>query len=197
MLPIPADTAALLFDCDGTLADTMNIHFQAWKATMADHGVDLPRTFIDSHAGMPPRDIIAVINEEWGVELDPLVVANEKETRAYGKIHLAVPIEEVLSTARGYHGKLPMAVVSGGSRRMVHTILETIGAIDLFPVIVTADDPVPPKPSPEVFVAAARKLEVEPTKCHVFEDGDPGIIAARKAGMTYTDVRDLLRARAS
>jgi HAD superfamily hydrolase (TIGR01509 family) len=90
-----------------------------------------------------------------------------------------------------------MAVVSGGTRDLVHATLEAIGALELFPVIVTASDPVAPKPSPDVFLEAARRLGVEATKCHVFEDGDPGIVAAQRAGMTFTDVRLVLQAKAS
>lgn len=197
MLPIPPGIAALLFDCDGTLADTMALHYEAWHETLLPHGVDCPRSFIDTYAGVPTHGIVAEVNKRWGTNLDPDAITIEKESRFAEQIHHAMPVEEVLATAHAYHGKLPMAVVSGGTREIVHAVLETIDAIHLFPVIITADDPVAPKPSPDVFLEAARRLGVTAGKCHVFEDGDPGIIAAQRAGMTYTDVRLVLKARAS
>jgi beta-phosphoglucomutase-like phosphatase (HAD superfamily) len=196
MLPLPPGTAALLFDCDGTLADTMTLHYDAWRETLLCYGVDCPRSFIDTHAGVPTHGIVAEINKLWGLSLDGDRVTAEKEGRFSERIHLAVPVEEVLATAHAYFGKLPMAVVSGGTKEMVHAILETINAIHLFPVIITANDPVAPKPSPDVFLEAARRLNVPAEQCHVFEDGDPGIVAAERAGMTCTDVRVVLAAKA-
>jgi beta-phosphoglucomutase-like phosphatase (HAD superfamily) len=185
-----------LFDCDGTLADTMSLHFAAWHETLLEHGIDCPRSFIDTHAGVPTHGIVAEVNKLWGTCLDGDGITDEKEGRFAALIHRAVPVEEVLATAHAYYGKLPMAVVSGGGRDMVHATLEAINALDLFPVIITASDPVAPKPSPDVFLEAARQLGVAAGGCHVFEDGDPGIVAAERAGMTYTDVRSVVKARA-
>jgi HAD superfamily hydrolase (TIGR01509 family) len=192
MLEIPTDTVALLFDCDGTLADTMPLHSLAWNEALKPYGVDCPPSFIDTHAGKSAFQVAEEAARHWGVELDPAQVANDKEARFEQMLHKAVPVEVVLDTARGHFGKIPMGVVSGGMRHLVDQTLEKIGAKGLFTVIVTADDPVPPKPSPEIFLEAARQLGVDPTKCHVFEDGDSGIVAAKAAGMTCTDVRTLL-----
>jgi HAD superfamily hydrolase (TIGR01509 family) len=197
MLPLPPGTAALLFDCDGTLADTMDLHYAAWHETLLRYGIDCPRSFIDGHAGVPTHGIVAEVNQRWGTNLDGDAITEEKEGLFVEQIHRALPIEEVLATAVAYHNKLPMAVVSGGMKEVVHATLETIGALELFPVIVTASDPVAPKPSPDVFLEAAKRLGVPAAKCHVFEDGDPGIISAQRAGMTYTDVRLVLKAKAS
>ncbi len=197
MLPIPPGTAALLFDCDGTLADTMTLHYAAWRDTLLAHNIDCPRSFIDEHAGVPTHGIVVEINKLWSVELDGDEITADKEARFAAQIHLTKPVEEVLATAHAHFGKLSMAVVSGGTKDMVHAILETIDAIDLFPVIITASDPVAPKPAPDVFLEAARRLKVPADKCHVFEDGDPGIVSAQRAGMSFTDVRLVLKARAS
>jgi beta-phosphoglucomutase-like phosphatase (HAD superfamily) len=197
MLPIPPGTAALLFDCDGTLADTMKLHHAAWHEALLPYGVDCPASFIDLHAGVPTYGVVLEVNKAWCVELDGHRITAEKEACFAKRIHLSEPIEEVLATAQAYHGKLPMAVASGGSKDMVDGVLSAINAAHLFSVIITANDPVPPKPSPEIFLEAARRLNVPPEKCHVFEDGDPGIVAAERAGMTYTDVRPMLQAKAS
>ncbi|WP_425400570.1 HAD family hydrolase [Aeoliella sp.] len=197
MLPIPEDTTALLFDCDGTLADTMTLHYEAWHETLLLHGVDCPRSFIDEHAGVPTDLIVEHVNARWGTSLDPHAITEEKENRFREVLHLTEPIEEVLATAHAYHGKLPMAVVSGGPLDVVSATLVAIHAFDLFPVMVTASDPVAPKPSPDIFLEAAKQLGVDPAKCHVFEDGDPGIVAAKAAGMTFTDVREVIAQRES
>lgn len=191
MIEIPPGTAGLLFDCDGTLADTMPLHYRAWHETLLCYGVDCPRAFIDQHAGVPTRLIVEHVNRDFAVELDPVRIADEKESRFSKRLHESQPVEEVVATAKAYAGRLPMGVVSGGTRDLVLPTLQAIGVLDLFEVIVTADDPVRPKPAPDVFLEGARRLGVEPTRCHVFEDGEPGIIAARAAGMSVTDVRQL------
>lgn len=191
MLPFPKTTQALLFDCDGTLADSMPLHIQAWMDTFADYGLLCPRQFIDIRAGRPTELIVEDANLEFGCTLDPVAFVAEKEARFEKNLHLVKPIESVLSTARDHHAKLRMAVVSGGKRHIVTKTLATIAAADFFKVVITADDPVEPKPSPEIFLEAARRLQVEPRYCHVFEDGEPGIVAAVAAGMSYTDVRVL------
>ena len=188
-LPYPADTAALLFDCDGTLADTMPFHIVAWQEEFAAHGIDLPQEFIDQRAGMPTAEIVRAANDHYGTQFDPEQFSHDKENRFERRLSEVLPIEPVLATARAAHGKLPLAVVSGGLGPIVAKTLKHINAEHLFPVVVTASDPVAAKPSPDIFLEAARRLEVDPTKCHVFEDGDTGITAAKAAGMTWTDVR--------
>ncbi|MEQ8211931.1 MAG: HAD family phosphatase [Lacipirellulaceae bacterium] len=189
MLAYPEDTAALLFDCDGTLADTMPFHVLAWQEQFAEHGIELPQSFIDERAGMPTVQIVLDANQHYGVDFDPEKFTAEKEARFETRLSEVLPIEPVLEIARETHGKLPMAVVSGGVAPIVNKTLKHIKADHLFPVVVTATDPVAPKPSPEIFLEAARRLEVDPAKCHVYEDGDSGITAAKAAGMTWTDVR--------
>ncbi len=189
MIPFPEDTEALLFDCDGTLVDSMPIHVDAWQATLRDYGVELPKSFIDARAGMPTEIIVEQMNVEFGVSLNPATVVQDKEARYIARISEVKPVDLVLATAEAHHGRLPMAVASGSVLSVVKLSLETVGALHLFPVLVTADDPIPGKPAPDVFLEAARQLDVEPAKCHVFEDGDQGIAAARTAGMTWTDVR--------
>jgi beta-phosphoglucomutase-like phosphatase (HAD superfamily) len=191
LIEIPSGTEGLLFDCDGTLADTMPIHYGAWRETLLEYGVDCPRSFIDRHAGVPTRLIVEHVNHEFGVDLDPVRIADEKEGRFQLRLHESQPVEEVVATARAYAGVLPMGVVSGGTRNLVVPTLQAIDVLELFQVIVTADDPVRPKPAPDVFLEAARRLGVDPQRCHVFEDGEPGIVAARAAGMSVTDVRTL------
>ena len=197
MLPIPPGTEALLFDCDGTLADTMPLHHVAWNKALKPYGIDCPPSFIDRHAGATAIKTTEAASEHWGIPLDAEKIAHEKEAIFEEMLDVAEPIEIVVATAHHFHGKLPMGVVSGGMRHLVFKTIESMAIKDLFTAFVTADDPLPPKPAPDVYLEGARQLGIAPEKCHVFEDGDPGIIAAKAAGMTVTDVRPLLQAKAS
>lgn len=139
--------------------------------------------------GTPAEEIIARLNESYGYDLDIKKFAKEKQKRVQRKLLRAKPIRPVVEIARRYRNRLPMAVVSGGTKANVHLTLQAIDLEDFFNPIITADDPVNPKPSPDIFLEAARRLNMEPRYCQVFEDSDLGIEGARKAGMTVTDVR--------
>ena len=191
MLPIPPETEALIFDCDGTLIDSMPIHIECWQAALLDRGVQLPASYIDQRAGMPTDVIVREMSVDFGVELDPAAVTDDKESRYLARLGEVQPIHSVLATAQHYQSKMPMAVASGGERSIVVQSLAAVSALELFGVMVTADDPVAAKPSPAIFLEAARQLKIDATRCHVFEDADHGITAAREAGMTWTDVRQL------
>ena len=188
MFKIAPDIQALIFDCDGTLADTMEVHYQAWEETLAHFGKVYPRAKLEQCLGIPAADLIRMLNREFGWELDPQFFSSKKERRFRELAVLVRPIEPVAAVARAYSGKLPMAVASGGTRDNVEFTLEAIGLQGVFDAVITADDAVAPKPSPEIFLEAARRLGVPPQACLVFEDGAPGIKGARLAGMQVIDV---------
>jgi beta-phosphoglucomutase-like phosphatase (HAD superfamily) len=191
-LDITSGMKALIFDCDGTLVDTMPLHWEAWHAAFAAAGVTCPQSLLDATAGMPAPDIIARFNAEYGHNLDITAVAEDKERRVAEKLKTVGPIQPVVDIVHRYHGKLPLAVASGGRLPGVETSLRAIGLLDYFDAILTASDPIPPKPAPDIFLAAAERLGVAAEMCEVFEDGDMGLIGARKAGMVATDVRPYL-----
>ncbi len=191
-LEITPGLKALIFDCDGTLVDTMPLHWEAWHAAFAAAGVTCPQSHLDALAGMPAEDIITRFNEEYGHNLDVTAVADEKERLTAAKLKTAQPIPFVADLVYRYHGNLPMAVASGGPRVGVETSLRASGLYDYFEIILTANDPIPPKPAPDIFLAAAERLGVTPQVCEVFEDGDMGLIGAREAGMIATDIRPYL-----
>lgn len=189
MIEIPPGTLGLVFDCDGTLVDSMPLHTRLWDECLASYGVRLPVGFIDLHAGKPTEVIVAIINREQSASIDPVEFLHLKEGRFRARLGEVGPIEPVVATARRYRGGLPMAVVSGGCRENVIESLKAIGALEWFDAILTADDPIAPKPAPDLFLAAAERLGVAAGRCHAFEDADAGIEAATGAGMTVTDVR--------
>jgi HAD superfamily hydrolase (TIGR01509 family) len=189
IISVHSEVQCLIFDCDGTLADTMPLHLDAWGEAFATIGITCPRDFLDQFKGVPAEKIVEHVNEAFGYGLDVREITKEKQKRVRKKLLHAEPIEPVVEVAVRYKKRLPMAVASGGIRTNVDLTLEAIGLNNFFDTVITADDPVKPKPSPEIFLEAARRLNVEPLYCQVFEDGDSGIEAARKAGMIVTDVR--------
>ncbi|MGD2009480.1 MAG: HAD family phosphatase [Desulfobacterales bacterium] len=189
MISVAPGIKGLIFDCDGTLADTMPIHIAAWCDSFAAHGVSCPEDFIQSVTGMPAEKIVAVFNQRYHHHIDALVFAAEKNRRARERLSEAAPIDAVVDIVRRCRGILPMAVASGGTRENVLLTLDILGLTDCFETIITADDPVKPKPDPDIFLEAARRMRVEPSHCQVFEDGDAGLEAARTAGMVATDIR--------
>jgi beta-phosphoglucomutase-like phosphatase (HAD superfamily) len=180
---------ALIFDCDGTLADTMPAHYQAWLEVLRPHGIDFPKDRFYAMGGMPTDKIVIELSGEAGKSLDVSALVRDKALAFERKIGEVRPVAKVVEVARAHRGQVPMAVASGGQRRMVERTLAQIGVLDWFPVVVTAEDTHQHKPEPDVFLEAARRLGVAPAACTVYEDTDLGLEAARRAGMRWVDVR--------
>jgi HAD superfamily hydrolase (TIGR01509 family) len=177
---------AYLYDCDGTLADTMRPHTEAWIEEVGKHGVIIPGSLIHELAGMPATRTVEEINKRYGSKLDPEAIAASKEKLFYenymGRIY---PIVEVVESLRAAYGNKKIAVVSGGRTRIVHRTLELLGIADLVEVVICAEDVKHGKPHPEPFLMAAERLGVKPEDCLVFEDADFGIESATRAGMKW------------
>src|ERR1035437_8070817 len=188
----PPHPQGIIFDCDGTLADTMPLHWRAWQVISKRHRFSLPEDRFYSLGGVPSRDILKMLSTEQGVPLDPLAVAREKEAEYLPLIAQVEPINTVVGVAREHYGKIPLAVASGGTRSIIEQVLNHLGIRDLFQAIVTSEDIVNQKPAPDIFLEAARRLGVPPQFCRVYEDTDLGMRAIRAAGMEAVDVRDLL-----
>ncbi|HPG41657.1 MAG TPA: HAD-IA family hydrolase [bacterium] len=192
MLEVSPKVAGLIFDCDGTLADTMPIHWQAWRTAFTMFSSDCPLEFLRELSGIPSETIVQIFNERFNRSLDPQVVAKAKNDIVKEKLHNAQPVIPIVNIVKAYYGKIPMAVASGGTRTNVINTLKAIGLESFFQVIITADDKIKPKPDPEIFLEIARRINVKPELCQVFEDGDAGIRAVQLAGMIVTDVRPFI-----
>jgi HAD superfamily hydrolase (TIGR01509 family) len=183
----------LIFDCDGTLADTMPLHWQAWQQVTNRHGIHFSEERFYALGGVPSREILTLLRQEQGLDLDPLAVAKEKEHAYLLLMQEVGPVPEVVAIARAHQGKLPMAVASGGLLPVIEHVLVHLGIRQLFRAIVTSEAVSRQKPAPDIFLEAARRIGVEPRFCRGYEDTDLGLMAIRAAGMEAVDVR-LLRA---
>jgi len=187
----------IIFDCDGTLADTMPLHWRAWQSVTQRHRIIFPEDRFYSLGGVPSRDILKVLAQEQGLAIDPLAVAKEKEAAYLELLSHVGPIEVVVSIAHESYGKLPLAVASGGTRQVIEAVLAHLGMRQLFAAVVTSEDVVNQKPAPDIFLEAARRIGVPAPFCRAYEDTDLGLEAIRAAGMEAIDVRTLLAARKS
>jgi HAD superfamily hydrolase (TIGR01509 family) len=189
------EVLGLIFDCDGTLTDSMPIHYVAWREVMGRHGIEFPEDRFYALGGMPTDKIIAMLAAEHRIELDPQAVAHEKEQAFLANLHLLEEIPAITRIVREQRGRKRMAVASGGFRQVILRQIKQIGLEGWFDAIVTAEDTQRHKPEPDVFLEAARRLGVAPQRCRVYEDSDLGIEAARRAGMSLVDVRTLHKPR--
>jgi len=190
----PPGTAGLIFDCDGTLADTMPAHYKAWTAMLGNYAIPFPEPRFYAMGGMPTAQIIRVLAADAGVVVtDVDAMVHEKEQGFLTHLDAVTAIEPVLAIAAAHRGKLPIAVASGGYRDTITRTLDRLGVRDWFDAMVTAEDTARHKPEPDVFLEAARRLGVSAELCVVFEDTDIGLEAARRAGMTGVDVRPWVR----
>jgi len=185
----PLQPQALIFDFDGTLADTMPLHYRAWRALMDRHGFHFSRERLYAMGGIPSRDILRVIRQEQGLSFDPIAVAREKEEAYLALLDEVRIIPEVVAVARAHHGRLPLGVATGGTRRVIGRVLEHLGISRLFSTVVTSEDVTRQKPAPDIFLEAARRLGVQARFCRAYEDTDLGLRAIRAAGMEAVDVR--------
>jgi len=183
----------IIFDCDGTLADTMPLHWRAWQVVTARYRLNLPEDRFYSLGGVPSRDILKLLSVEQGVPIDHLAVAREKEAEYLPLIAQVEPINTVVGVARENYGRIPLAVASGGTRRIIEQVLDHLDIRRLFNAIVTSEDVVNQKPAPDIFLEAARRIGVPPQFCRAYEDTDLGMLAIRAAGMEAVDVRELIK----
>ena len=187
----PGDFAGYIFDCDGTLADSMVVHHKAWLAALAAHGAtfDFDWELFTSRAGMSLPNTVRELNAQFGLALDPDAVTSSQRAEYERFLPTVQPIAEVVELARRVAHARPVSVASGGERKIVLCTLELIGLGRTFPVVVTAEDVTHGKPAPDMFLLAAERMGVAPTECVVFEDSVLGLEAAKRAGMASVLVR--------
>ena len=177
-----------IFDCDGTLADTMPLHFRAWTRTMENLEGQFPEDLFYAWGGKPTDVIVRQLNARFGLSLDVEKTVRQKEDNFLALIPEVEAIEPVLDFAKSLRGIAPMAVASGGHHELVDSTLAALGITELFDAVVCAEDYAQGKPAPDPFLEAARRLQVPAHDCVVFEDSPTGIEAAEAAGMAHVFV---------
>ncbi len=186
-----AETEGFIFDLDGTLADTMPLHFKAWQLACSKYNIDMTSSYLKSKMGRPAweigRDIIRENNKENIIDHETLFKEKIELFKSLrNKIEPILPVTDIV---RKYHGVLPVCVGTGAIKEAAVRTLEDIGMTRYFDIIVTAEDVSNHKPHPETFLKCAELMGIEPAKIEVFEDGDLGLEAAERAGMTPIDIR--------
>jgi HAD superfamily hydrolase (TIGR01509 family) len=177
-----------IFDCDGTLADSMPVHYRAWLDIVEKHGGQMPEDLFYALGGWPSNKMVEFLNDRFGTSLDPEIVAFEKEHLYVERIGTIQPIREVADFAREVEAFAKVSVASGGVLPVVTRTLETIGFKGFFSIIVTTEQVKRGKPFPDMFLEAARRMNVQPSDCLVLEDSTAGFEAATAAGMDYAKV---------
>jgi HAD superfamily hydrolase (TIGR01509 family) len=181
----------LIFDCDGTLADTMPLHWHAWQIVAQRHKLLFPKDRFYALAGVPSEDTLKMLAGEQGRSIDYIAVALEKESLFVPLIIQAKPIRAVVKIALDNFGKIPMAVASGGQQQIICDLLEHLKIKSMFDAVVTCEMVKKQKPAPDIYLEAARRIRVEPRFCRAYEDSDLGLQAIRAAGMDAVDVRNI------
>ena len=184
----PGDFKAYLFDCDGTVADSMPPHYIAWKRALDEYGATFTEDQFYGWGGLPAQAVIDRLNQEQGLHMQASLVSERKEEFYSESLPDLKAVPEVLEHVLEASGRIPIAIVSGSTRESVVASLTTLGLLDRFDTLVCAGDYVHGKPNPEPFLMAAERLGVEPKDCLVFEDAEPGIQAAKTAGMAWVKV---------
>jgi HAD superfamily hydrolase (TIGR01509 family) len=188
-LKLPSGSfGAYLFDCDGTIADSMPLHYLAWKQALGEWNCEFDEELFYAWGGLPVAEIISSLNVRHGLEMPVETVSRRKESLYYELLPQLKVVPEVLEHIEEGHGRIPFAVVSGSTRESVAASLASLHLLDRFETLVCAGDYQESKPDPEGFLLAAARLGVPPESCLVFEDTEMGIQAARAAGMASVKV---------
>ncbi|QIQ20767.1 fructose-1-phosphate/6-phosphogluconate phosphatase [Zophobihabitans entericus] len=184
---------ALIFDMDGTVFDTEPAHVVAWNKALANHGVNFEDYLFEALNGAPTGVIAKALIDHFDMSVDPQQLAKEKTAIVDGFLLSHTTMLPIVDVIRQYHNKKPMALGTGSNRYLTMKLLAHFDLLDCFSAVVTADDVVNHKPAPDTFLKCAELLQVEPTKCVVFEDSDFGMTSAKAAGMAIVDVRPLYK----
>jgi HAD superfamily hydrolase (TIGR01509 family) len=184
----PGSFGAYLFDCDGTITDSMPLHYIAWTKALGAWNCTFDEDLFYALGGMPTDQIVRLLNERQGLRMPVEAVTQQKEDKFFELLPQLKVVPEVLEHIEAQHGRIPLAVVSGGSREAVTASLALVNLLDRFNTLVCSEDYTKPKPDPEAYLLAAARLEVPPAACLVFEDTDMGIQAATAAGMPSVKV---------
>ncbi len=184
----PGPFSAYLFDLDGTVADTMPLHYQSWTQAVVEQGGTFPEDLFYNWGGIPILRTVELLNERFGYSMSPSAVTHRKEELYLAMLSGIRPVTSVLTVMEAEHGRMPFAIVSGSPHTSIRRTLSAQGLLKKFEVLVGAEDYAHGKPHPESFLTAAKRLGVPPAECLVFEDADACIASAEAAGMAWVRI---------
>jgi beta-phosphoglucomutase family hydrolase len=191
---LPVRCRGLIFDCDGTLVDSMPLHYHAWVTVLRRYDFDFTEARFYQWAGVPVDEIVRRLAAEKGLTVDAKVIAAERDTYFHSLPASELrPVVAVVDVARRFHRQLPLAVATGSTQASAEASLRAIGILEWFDAVISSQDAGRPKPAPDVFLMAAERIAVTPSDCVAFEDGDAGLQAAQAAGMRVVDIRPWLQ----
>jgi beta-phosphoglucomutase family hydrolase len=176
---------AVIWDMDGVLADTAARHFRAWRETFARKGVEFTEADFKRGFGVRNDDIIQNILGKAVTKAEIEAIAQAKEATFRHLIANDIkPLPGVLELLKALHDKgIKMAIASSTVMENIQLIVGSLKIADCFQAVITGHDVTEGKPSPQVFLLAAKKLNVSPANSVVFEDAVAGVRAAKSAGM--------------
>jgi HAD superfamily hydrolase (TIGR01509 family) len=173
----------VIFDLDGLLADTERLHCQAYQDALLRHGAALTESEYADHwvrAGRGIGDWVSI----RGLSLDPLALRAYKSKRYLQLLTVSLrPMDGALTLLQTLHGKKTLALASSSYRDAVDAVLQGLDIAHYFKAVVSGLDVARIKPAPDIFLAAARAVGVDPSECVVLEDAEKGVLAAHEAGM--------------
>ena len=190
MIEIPKNAKALIFDLDGTIANTMQYHFEAWRKAVEPYGIDFSAALFLSLTGSSRVATIDKLNELFGTKMIVAEVGRVKAAHFKTLVQQTTEIKVVADVVRKYHTILPISIGTGSTTNGATTTLKIINMQQYFDIIITSDNIENSKPHPETFLKCAQLMGVNPKDCVVFEDGVLGMQAAKTAGMMVIDVND-------
>ncbi|WP_303830527.1 HAD family hydrolase [Asticcacaulis taihuensis] len=190
---MPADIEAIIFDCDGTLADTFGAHFRAFRDILADYQIAFKAEFYHARLGLSRYQLLEELKQIQSKPFDEQAVA-ARNTAAFLAHQSAIrPIPYTHDILRNQYGRLRLGVASSGQRSIVEATLEALGVRDMLDTVVTIEDAGVGKPAPDLYLLAAKRLGVAPRFVQAYEDSDEGMEAAERAGMRVIDIRPFYR----
>ena len=184
------DYAALIFDMDGTLVDSGQLHEFSWTATLEKYGIPIDGPFMRTLAGVPTKETLDILIKKFGCQVSVSIdEMNEfKEQCVRDNLHRFVQATALIDVVKKYHGQKPMAIGTGANTPEARLVLKQCGLDAYIQVVVGADQVANPKPAPDTFLRCAELLGVSASQCVVFEDSTLGLQAAAQAGMAGIDV---------